>query len=205
MNAETERMTTDTNPYRDLSADITPENFESFCLETLKACAEEEGLADFDIKHDEKIDAYDGTYQIDVIAEFTALRSKIKVLVECKRFSEQVKRDIAMLLYGKLQSVGANKGILISTAGFQSGAVKYAKMHGLTLWQLCDRTIYHFVAAGRQISPDEMKFRLQVEQYLPKYVMMAWDCDDDYPYDQIYPTKEMYKAAIEKVKENYRD
>ena len=98
MNDEAENMTIDTNPYRDLSADITPDDFEPFCLDTLKACADEEGLSNFDIKHDQKIEVYDGTYQIDVLAEFTALRSKIKVLVECKKLSRAVDRDKAMLL-----------------------------------------------------------------------------------------------------------
>ena len=203
MNDEAENMTIDTNPYRDLSADITPDDFEPFCLDTLKACADEEGLANFDIKHDQKIEVYDGTYQIDVLAEFTALRSKIKVLVECKKLSRAVDRDKAMLLHGKLQSIGANKGILISTTGFQSGAVQYAKMHGLTLWQLCDRRIRHVMASGHQEITDNMKIELLAEQYLPKYFMMAWDCDMDYPCDRIYPTKEMYRNAIEKVRENY--
>lgn len=156
-------------------------------------------------KHNQQVEAYDGTYQIDVLAEFTALRSRIKVLVECKKLTRAVDRDKAMLLHGKLQSIGANKGILISTTGFQRGAVQYAKMHGLTLWQLCDRSIRHVVASGHQEISENVKMELLAEQYLPKYFVMAWDCDLDYPYDRIYPTKEMYKAAIEKVKENYRD
>lgn len=204
MNAEAEHMTIDTNPYRDLSANITPDDFELFCLNTLKACANEEGLSNFDIKHDQRMEVYDGTYQIDVLAEFTALRSKIKVIVECKKLSRAVDRDKAMLLHGKLQSIGANKGILISTTGFQSGAVQYAKMHGLTLWQLFDRRISHIVALSHQEVSDNMKIRLLAEQYLPKYFMMAWDCDMDSPCDRIYPTKEMYRAAIEKAIENNR-
>lgn len=205
MKTDETQMAIDTNPYRSLSANITPHDFETFCLETLKACVEEEGLSNFDIKHNQQVEAYDGTYQIDVLAEFTALRSRIKVLVECKKLTRAVDRDKAMLLHGKLQSIGANKGILISTTGFQKGAVQYAKMHGLTLWQLCDRSIRHVVASGHQEISENVKMELLAEQYLPKYFVMAWDCDLDYPYDRIYPTKEMYKAAIEKVKENYRD
>ena len=63
----------DTNPYRSLEAAITPTEFEKFCLETVKAYAQKEGLKDFVILHNQKIEAYDSTYQIDVYAEYTAL------------------------------------------------------------------------------------------------------------------------------------
>ena len=66
-------MEIDTNPYRCLQANINPTEFEVFCLETLKAYAEREGLQDFEIKHNQKIETYDSTYQIDVLVEYTAL------------------------------------------------------------------------------------------------------------------------------------
>lgn len=47
-------MEVDTNPYRSLEAQITPTQFEIFCLETVKAYAEREGLKDFKINHDKK-------------------------------------------------------------------------------------------------------------------------------------------------------
>lgn len=50
MKTDETQMAIDTNPYRSLSANITPHDFETFCLETLKACVEEEGLSNFDIK-----------------------------------------------------------------------------------------------------------------------------------------------------------
>ena len=197
-------MAIDINPYRSLNANITSEDFEVFCMKTLRAYGERENLSDFTVKHNQKIKAYDGTYQIDVLVEFTALGSKFMVLAECKKKdSRRVERDEASDLYTKVKSIGAHKGILISTTGFQSGTIQFAKMHRLSLWQICDNYIDHVVASGRKDFPDVMKFQLFVEQYLPKYIMMEWDCDADYPYERVYPTKEMYRVAIEKAKENY--
>ena len=110
--------------------------FEVFCMETLKAYAERENLQNFSIKHDQKIESDDGTYQIDVIAEYTALGAKNVVLIECKKHSNSVKRDVVTNLHAKLQSLGAHKGIIISTVGFQRGAVQYAEKHGIALWQI---------------------------------------------------------------------
>ena len=74
-------MEIDTNPYRRLSAEITPMEFEKFCLETLKAYAEKESLKGFEIRHNQKVETYDGTYQIDVLAEYTALGCRNTVVV----------------------------------------------------------------------------------------------------------------------------
>ena len=196
-------MTTDLNLYRELDANIKPRDFEIFCMETLKSYAEQEHLQNFKIAHDQKIETDDGTYQIDVLAEYTALGVKNTVIVECKKQSRSVEREIVAALDRKLQSIGAQKGILISTAGFQGGAVQYAKIHGIALWQVCENFIKHISNSINYPSPDIMKYQFLVEQYLPKHFMMEWDCEADYPYTQIYPTEEMLKNARERARENY--
>lgn len=69
-------MAMDINPYRELDANISSTDFEIFCLNTLKAYSDREGLKDFSIKHNQKLKADDGTYQIDVVAEYTALGAR---------------------------------------------------------------------------------------------------------------------------------
>lgn len=196
-------MTTDINPYRSLTANISPTDFEVFCMKTLEAYAEREKLPNFTIKHNQKVETYDGTYQIDVLAEYIALGTKNTVLIECKKQSRSIEREIVATLDGKLRSIGAQKGILISTAGFQGGAVQYAKIHGIALWQICENFIKHISNSINYPSPDIMKYQFLVEQYLPKHFMMEWDCEADYPYTQIYPTEEMLESARERARKNY--
>ena len=193
----------DFNPYRELPARISPIEFEQFCMETLRAYAEREALQDFEIKHNQKVDAYDSTYQIDVLAEYTALGCKNTVIIECKKHSRSIERAVVAELYAKLQSIGAQKAILISTSGFQSDAVKYAKTHGIALWQVCDRMIKHMSAAASRELPPYVLFEFEMEQYLPKFIMLDWDLGADYPYDELYPTEEMYTTARAKVRETH--
>lgn len=193
-------MITEANPYRDLDANINPNEFELFCMEVLKVYAQKENLQNFTIKHDQKIEADDGTYQIDVIAEYTALGAKNIALIECKKYTRSVERDVVTTLHAKLQSLGAQKGIIISTAGFQSGATQYANKHGITLWQICDNYIKHYSASADNRISDFMRFQLEMERYLPKFFALEWDCLNDYPYNQIYPTEEMLKEARNKAK-----
>lgn len=195
-------MEVDTNPYRSLEAQITPTQFEIFCLETVKAYAEREGLKDFKINHDKKIETYDSTYQIDVFAEYTALGCNHKVIIECKHHAGNIKRALVTDLCTKMQSIGAQKGILISTSGFQRDAVKFAKVHGIALWQVFDNRIKHISNSASREIPLAMVWQMEVERYLPKYFVMEWDCEEDYPYDVIYPTPQMYQNARAKASEN---
>lgn len=194
-------MEIDTNPYRRLSAEITPMEFEKFCLETLKAYAEKESLKGFEIRHNQKVETYDGTYQIDVLAEYTALGCRNTVVVECKKYTRNVERSVVAELYAKVQSIGAQKGILISTSGFQKDAVKFAGVHGIALWQVCEEAIKHITnAMGVSI----VQYMLvQLRDYLPKFFMLSWDCSCDYPFEQIYPTDEMRQQAIIQLREEW--
>lgn len=192
-------METVINPYRELSVRITPVEFEIFCMETLKAYAAETNLQDFVIKHNQKVETHDSTYQIDVLAEYTVLGCKNTLFVECKKHSNSIKRSVVTDLYTKLQSAGAQKGLLISTSGFQSDAVKFAEEHGIALWQVCDRFIKRYSASAGPGIPQYMMLQLEAEKYLPKYFMLEWDCAADFPYHELYPTKEMYNMAFQEA------
>lgn len=197
-------MKYDMNPFRELPIRISPIEFEQFCMETLKAYAAEEALQNFVIMHNRKVETPDSTYQIDVLAEYTALGCKNMVIVECKKHSRSIERAVVTELYAKLQSIGAQKGILISTSGFQSDAVKFANVHGIALWQVCDRTIKHYSAAASREIPPYMLFQFEMEKHLPHFIMMEWDCEADYPYHELYPTQEMYAEARRSVTEAHR-
>lgn len=120
------------DPRAERFTNITPREFEMLVRNYLAEAGQ--GLKNLEVKHDEKMSAYDGTYQIDVTATFEIFGgSSIVVLVECKHYNKRVQRDDIILLNSKLQSIGAHKGILCSNAGFQQGAVDFAKAHGIAL------------------------------------------------------------------------
>ncbi len=184
-----------------LICDLTPIEFEKYCCDFLKGYAEKEKLQDFKIAHNTKIKAFDGKYQIDVYAEFTAMGAQFKVLCECKKYKYRVNRDKVATLHRKLESIGAQKGILISTSDFQSGAVEYGKAHGITLIKAED---YHFEylshSSGEQQNDENDPF-LYAEQHMPPYV--AFDCtaDTEEPL-KIYPTQEMIRELL--IEQNHK-
>lgn len=169
--------------------DMTPTEFEKCCLDIINGFATEECLKDFAIIHDKVIPTSDGRYQIDVYAEFNAMGVRFKVLCECKKYKNRVNREKVVVLHRKVESIGAQKGILISTSDFQSGAVEYAKAHGIALIKVED---YHFEFLSHssgQPENDNDPF-LYAEKHMPSYV--GYDCTSvNGEQRKVYPTKAM--------------
>jgi hypothetical protein len=73
-----------------------------------------------------------GIYKIDVLVRFKILQgAQIVVLAECKHLKRAVEREEIQVLESKLRDVGAHKGIVFSTSGFQARALEYALARGI--------------------------------------------------------------------------
>lgn len=109
-------------------ADMTPAEFEVFVAEFLKIGAPEvDGL---EVQVLETIEGTDGTFTFDATARFQFAGMEFLVIAEAKLHRNPIKRDVLQILYSKMQSVGAHKGVVFSTAPFQSGALDFAKPTG---------------------------------------------------------------------------
>ncbi len=118
-------------PWNQGNLNITATQFEVLVKDWVKLIGKD--LISIDVKHNEKLEAYDSTYQIDVVAKFEAFGAEFIVLIECKKHKNAIPRSLVQELHDKIRSIGAHKGMLFATTGFQSGAVKYAKAHGIAL------------------------------------------------------------------------
>ncbi|OMF10117.1 restriction endonuclease [Paenibacillus sp. FSL H7-0942] len=185
------------NLYRGFVASISATDFEKYCFEVLKAYAETEELKDFSILHNQKVQTSDGEYQIDIMAEFMALSVSFKVIVECKRYTRPVEREKIVVLADKVRSLGAHKGILISTSGFQSGAVEYAQQHGIALIQIFDKVVMHIQASSYpQVDPILSEF---IERS-PDFYAYQWSTNlIDFPDKKIYPSERILLKIREEI------
>ena len=127
------------NTHLSFVSNITPEEYERSCLTILKKHAQNEGLQNFKIEHNQIVNVYDGKYQIDIHASFMALGTIVNVIIECKRYSKPVERKVVVELDNKRASLGMQAAMLISTSGFQIGAKLWAAKHGIILAEIVDR------------------------------------------------------------------
>jgi restriction system protein len=121
-------------PIKDSYVEMTPTNFEKYSIKVLEDNMG--ALQNIHFEHNKKIKAKDGTYQIDGFIEFDVMGIRYKTLVECKLYKNPVSREIIQKVFDNLRAVGAQKGIVISTSNFQSGAIQYAEEHGIALIQI---------------------------------------------------------------------
>lgn len=70
---------------------------------------------------------------IDVSFNYSIAGSDLLFLVECKCYNHAVPVDDVEEFHSKINDIGAHKGIMVTTVGFQSGAIKTAKGRGIAL------------------------------------------------------------------------
>jgi hypothetical protein len=107
------------------------EDFEGFVAGTFEQLAPE--LEDLRVELHERIVGVDGEYDFDATVRFSVGGLAFLVLVEAKCHRHPIRRDVVQVLLSKVASVGAQKGVLVSTAPFQKGAMVYAATHGIAL------------------------------------------------------------------------
>ncbi len=117
---------------------LTPNDFEIAVKQALRDTMPRGSKLDFAIHGKRKVRGIDGEYEIDASAEFEVFGTKIKILIECKHHNKPVNRDLVMTLLTKLHSTAMHKAIMVSISGFQSGAVRFAKSHGIALIHIMD-------------------------------------------------------------------
>jgi len=97
--------------------------------------------------------------QIDVLIRHKQGLYDHLVIAECKYWNSPVERLHIDALATAIQDVGASRGVLFSTKGFQSGAITQAKQNNIDLFTVRDLTAEEWGLPGRVID-----FYLQVIQ-----------------------------------------
>lgn len=74
--------------------------------------------------------------QFDVSLRFKVGLHDYLTLIECKKIEKPLPVDKVDAFVTKIRDAKANKGIIVSSSGFQSGAIEVAKRHGIDLFTL---------------------------------------------------------------------
>jgi restriction system protein len=151
--------------------ELSPKAFEDYVRDWLIASGVR--LDEFTTTRLEKIDGAGGVYEIDVLVRLSFFGgANLTILVECKHHKNPIKRDVIMVLESKIRDTKAHKGMIFSTCDFQSGALTFAKAHGIATLRVTDAGMEYMTRsfAPRAIAPVPNK-------------CIAWMCE---PTDQGY-------------------
>lgn len=111
---------------------MKPTEYEQFVQQVIQELTETKGI----VVHRQK--AYVGKITqrkivVDVSFEATILGERLLFLLECKHYNHRVPVNDVEEFHSKLDDIGAHKGIIFTTLGFQDGAVKVAKAREIGL------------------------------------------------------------------------
>lgn len=152
-------------------ADMSPADFELFVVETIHSINRD--VDDLKVTLHELVEGNDGTYDMDATMRFRLGGMDFLVLVEAKKHAYPIKREIPQILHQKVQSAGAQKGIVVSTAPFQRGALDFAKAHGIALVTVTEG---RFIFETRSATPRPLMTRQEATARfgLPTFVAQAY-------------------------------
>ncbi|OLT04002.1 hypothetical protein BJF77_17465 [Kocuria sp. CNJ-770] len=152
-------------------ADMSPADFERFVVETLRSINQD--VDDLKVTLHELVKTSDGTYDMDATMRFRLGGMDFLVLVEAKKHTHLIKREIPQILHQKVQSSGAQKGLIVSTTPFQRGALDFAKTHGIALVTVTEG---RFIFETRSAMPRPlMTSQEAIERYdLPTFIAQAY-------------------------------
>jgi hypothetical protein len=75
-----------------------------------------------------------GSHEVDVLAVRTDAVTTYRVAVECKAWQQPIEKDVVSKLHYVMGDLGLHKGIVVSLAGWRSGAARAAEELGIELW-----------------------------------------------------------------------
>ena len=90
------------------------------------------------VEHNIKLQGKFLSHQIDVYWKFKSAGIEHSTVIECKNWNKRLKQESLLAFRAKLEDLSVNHptGVMVTRGGFQSGAVKYAKAHGILLYEL---------------------------------------------------------------------
>lgn len=106
--------------------------YELFVKEVYEYLNRASGLTDVVIKHNVVLTGISGIpRQIDVFWSFKRAGIPYKVAIECKDYSRSVSIEKISAFHDVLNDLGDVKGIFATRAGFQTGAIEWARKYGI--------------------------------------------------------------------------
>jgi hypothetical protein len=107
-------------------------NYETFARDVYQKLLAQDGLT-VEVLHDQVIQGNAAKHQIDVFWEFSFAGVNHKVAIECKNYNKSVSIGKVRDFKSVLEDIGNTNGIMVTTKGFQKGAIEFAEHYKIKL------------------------------------------------------------------------
>lgn len=111
--------------------------YEKYVQEVYQSLLAADGVDTVDVQHNIKLLGNSGCeHQIDVYWEYRLAGHLYRTAIECKSFDKAVGVGRVRDFHGVVEDIPGLKGIMATQIGFQAGAVKFGKHHGISLEEI---------------------------------------------------------------------
>ncbi|WP_440894050.1 restriction endonuclease [Aeromonas dhakensis] len=149
---------------------MTPKDYEilvsRLLKENLPSGTEVEQLKTFQGK--------DTTHEIDISYCLNIAGIKYLNIVECKLWNRRVGKREMQAFHSTIKDIGANKGVFVTSTGFQSGAIEIAKKNGIALVKVTNEhpifDVQHNIRGGFMEKFKSLLIDKQVDFIMPTYL-----------------------------------
>lgn len=108
-------------------------DYEKFVRGITQALLRAQGLETVTVQHDVQVAGRSRSHQVDVYWEYRLGGVLHRVVVNCKRYASTVAVTDVLTLGGVLADMPGVRGLIVTTVGFQKGAIDYARDHQIGL------------------------------------------------------------------------
>lgn len=116
---------------------MKPDAYEQFVGKLISLLGENDLINKPSIQQRRKITGRTGqVYEIDLSYTFSVAEADYLTAIECKCWRHRVGRNIVSAFKTVTDDIGAHKGIVVTTQGFQSGAIEAAGSYGIALMKV---------------------------------------------------------------------
>jgi hypothetical protein len=118
-------------------ADKTGKLYENLAQVVFQAIVNQNDVSNVVVEHNVVLTGKHTSHQIDVYWKFVAAHVEYETIVQCKDHENPINQGELLKFKAVLDDLpGQPKGIFVSRAGYQSGAIDFAKAHGILLHEL---------------------------------------------------------------------
>ncbi|WP_045609246.1 restriction endonuclease [Vibrio vulnificus] len=149
---------------------MTPKEYEDLVSRLLK----NELPIDTEIEQLKVFQGKDTSHVIDISYNLKIAGVNYLNVVECKLWSRKVGKREMQAFHSTIKDIGANKGIFVTSIGFQSGAIEIAKKNGIALVKVTNEhplfDVQHNFRGGLIEKIKSLRTRKQVTFSKPVYL-----------------------------------
>ena len=119
--------------------DRTGKSYEELATVVFQTIVNQSELRNIMVEHDVTLQGRSTSHQIDIYWKFAVGILAYETIIQTKDWKNPVDQGELIKFKGVLDDLpGQPKGIFVSRAGFQQGAIDFARQHGILVYEFCE-------------------------------------------------------------------